>query len=102
MEDLAKEISDLDAVKAVRNRNGNLRAELFSRQEGERYRIPADLSTAYRKIKNVLNRYRDEGKIDGWERLEKPEKKYRDDSPVDVSDRKTEGYDRDSYVFHID
>lgn len=102
MEEIAKEVSSLDSVKAVRNHNGNLTVELFSRQEGERYRIPADLSKAYRNIKEVLNRMKKEGKISGWERLEKPQKQYRDDSHVDVSDRKTEGYNRDSYVFHLD
>lgn len=100
MDEVVEGLRGLDGVKAVRRFSGSLRIELFSRPVTgtEMVEIEGDLRKISQSIRRVLEDARDEGVVEGWEWVAKPEKKYRDSSPVEgVSDRSSKGYDRGFY-----
>jgi hypothetical protein len=100
MDEVVKELRGLEGVKAVRRFSGSLRVELFSRPVSgtEMVEIEGDLRKISQGIRQVLEDARTDGVLEGWEWVVKPEKKYRDSSPVEgVSDRSSKGYDRGFY-----
>ncbi|AOV94895.1 hypothetical protein AQV86_03140 [Nanohaloarchaea archaeon SG9] len=100
MEKVVGELKGLEGVKAVRRFSGSLRVELFSRpvSGSDVVEISGDLRRISQEVRSVLEDARKEGVMESWEWVVKPEKKYRDSSPVDgVSDRSVKGYDRGFY-----
>ncbi|PSH02474.1 MAG: hypothetical protein BRC26_00375 [Nanohaloarchaea archaeon QH_8_44_6] len=100
MDEVVGELRGLEGVKAVRRFSGSLRVELFSRpvQGSDVVEISGDPRRISQGIRSVFEDARKEGIVESWEWVVKPEKKYRDSSPVDgVSDRSAKGYDRGFY-----
>lgn len=100
MDEVITELRHLEGVKAVRRFSGSLRVELFSRPVSgtDMVEIDGDLRKISQSIRQVLENGRADGVLDSWEWIVRPEKKYRDSSPVDgVSDRSSKGYDRGFY-----
>ena len=102
MEKLLTKLKDIKGVKAVRNRSGTLKIELFSRPvaNAEAKEISGDLRSIGQKITNTLN---NSSEISSWNWIQKPEKKYSKTSvkTEKVSDRKPVGHEPDYYTLSI-
>ena len=100
MDELIVKLRKIEGVKAVRKFSGSLRVELFSRPipGSENVEISGDLRKISQQLRKVFEEARDSGAINGWNWTVKPEKEYKDSSPVEgVSDRSSKGYDRGFY-----
>lgn len=105
MESLADVLLDIKAVKAVKRQGENVfKIELFTREipNSENVEIRGDLRAVAPKIRSALEKARENGEIEGWNWIEKPEKKYQSRSlGTNVSDRKEKGYRPGYYLVSI-
>lgn len=98
MEQLIKDLREIDGVKAVRRQSGPvLKIELFHQEipNSEAVKIQGDLRSISQNIVNTLNEARNEEVFESWEWVRKPEKKYQETSlgqNRSVSDRKAKGH----------
>lgn len=106
MSDIADELLEIESVKAVRRQGENvLKIELFCKDipGSENVEIPGDLRSISSKIRSRLESARETGEIDGWNWIEKPQKKYQSRSlGTNVSDRKEKGYRPGHYMVSFD
>lgn len=105
MEELIQKLLEIDSIKAVKRQGENtLKLELFTREipGSENVEIKGDLRTVAPKIRSKLENARETGVINGWNWIEKPEKKYQSRSlGTNVSDRKEKGYRPGYYLVSI-
>jgi len=97
MENLIKDLREIDGVKNVRRQSGPvLRIELFSREVSgsEVVEIRGDLRSISQRIVSVLDEASGDGVFDSWEWIVKPEKQYQETrlGRRKTSDRKEKGH----------
>lgn len=105
MEHLAEDLLGIESVKAVK-RQGEVvfKIELFTREipNSEAVEIRGDLREVASRIRSVLENGRENGEIEGWSWIEKPEKRYQSRSlGTNVNDRKEKGYRPGYYLVSI-
>ena len=106
MESLLADLRDIEGVKSIRRRSGlTLRIELFSREipDAEAEKIHGDLRSIVQKIGNCLDDAVTQGTVQGWNWVQKPEKKHRETGvkTEKVSDRKPVGHEPAHYTISI-
>lgn len=102
---LLKELREVEGVKNVKQRSDTLKINLFSRPipGGETKEIRGDLRSISQRIGNILDNLRSRNDIERWEWIQKPEKKYLENSVTEnVSDRKPKGYNRTYYTVAVE
>lgn len=97
MEQLIKNLRELEGVKNVKHQSGPvLKVNLFSREipNSEAEQIRGDLRKLSQKLRNQLEQARKDGDIDSWEWIVKPEKQYTETSlgRDSITDRKDKGH----------
>ena len=107
MQDLIEEINDVQGVKSVKRRSGpTLKVNLYSREipGREAEELQGDLRKISPKIRHRLEQAREKSLIDGWNWIQKPEKKY-DETWIrtkKISDRKEVGHKPPFYTISIE
>lgn len=97
MEDLIKNLRNVEGVKSVKVQTGPvLKIDLFSKPilGSEVVEIRGDLRKISQKIRSRIDKASKKGEFKGWEWIVKPEKKYQETSlgTDKVSDRKSKGH----------
>ena len=104
MEELLKQLREVEGVKAVKRRSRTLRIELFAREKpNDIWEIRGNLRKTGQQIRRRMDEAKENGLIDGWNWIQKPEKKY-EDTPIEtekVSDRKPRGHRPPYYTVSI-
>lgn len=106
MPDMFDSIRELDYVRNVKNMSdATIRINLFARDVGdsELKEIKGDLRSISQNIVRELNKLKEEGEINGWKWMEKPEKKYQETAlgRSKVKDRKPKGHKPGYYRVYI-
>lgn len=107
MQDLIEEINDVQGVKSVKRRSGpTLKVNLYSREipGREAEELQGDLRKISPKIRQRLEQAREKSLIDGWNWIQKPEKKY-DETGIrteKISDRREVGHKPPFYTISIE
>lgn len=107
MQDLIEEINDVQGVKSVKRRSGpTLKVNLYSREipGREAEELQGDLRKISPKIRHRLEQAREKSLIDGWNWIQKPEKKY-DETGIrteKISDRREVGHKPPFYTISIE
>jgi len=106
MQDLISTINEIKGVKNVKKRSGpTLKINLYSREipSREAEKIRGDLRKISQKIRDRLEKAREKSVINGWNWIQKPEKKY-DETGIrteKISDRKEVGHKPPFYTISI-
>jgi len=106
MRSLIQNLNELEGVKNVKKRSGpTLRINLFSRPVPGREveEVSGDLQSISQKLRNALEKAKENSEIQSWNWVQKPKKKY-DDTPIQthkVSDRKEIGHKPAYYTVSI-
>jgi hypothetical protein len=104
MENFLKKIREVKGVKGVKKRSGTLRIELFARElSNDIWEIRGNLRETGQQLRRSMDEAQENGLIDGWNWIQKPEKKY-EETPIEtekVSDRKPKGHRPPYYTVSI-
>ena len=106
MEELLKQLNEIEGVKTVKRRSGpTLKLELFSREipDAEAEKIMGNLRSISQNIRNTLDRAKENSEIKSWNWIQKPEKKYRETrvKTEKINDRKPVGHEPAYYTLSI-
>lgn len=108
MEKLLQELNSLDEIKAVKRFSGPvLKIQLFTHEikGSEAVKVRGDLKSISQKLVNALNDARERGDIQGWNWVEKPEKKYQETNlgyDSSVTNRKDKGHKTGYYQVSVE
>lgn len=106
MQELIKQVNEVQGVKNVKKRSGpTLKINLYSREIPGRdaEKLQGDLRKISPKIRHRLEEARENSEIKGWNWIQKPEKKY-DNTGLEtekVSDRKAIGHKPPYYTVSV-
>jgi hypothetical protein len=106
MEQLIQELSQIQGVQNVKKKGGpTLKINLHSREQPRKEveKLMGDLRKISPKIRDRLEKARENGEIKNWNWTRKPEKKYSETSvgTSKVSDRKPIGHEPAYYMISI-